>query len=90
MTLVDDSLIKYNFYADKFDCTAWNDFDAIPRSESKYGLTDHGGSRKRLMFSRRQISREVAQDKMIQADAKKPPVFTRRVNLITDPAVENS
>ena len=34
---------------------AWNDFDAIPRSCSKYGLMDHGGSRKRLMFSRRQV-----------------------------------
>ena len=35
--------------------SAWNDFDAIPRSCSLYGLSDHGGSRKRLMFSRRQV-----------------------------------
>ena len=55
LTLKDDTLIKHNFYTNKFDQTAWNDFDAIPRSSSIYGLSDHGGSRKRLMFSRRQV-----------------------------------
>lgn len=73
----DTTLLKHNFYTNKFDQTgkfdnfsyyfkhclffvsfafvAWNDFDAIPRSASIYGLSDHGGSRKRLMFSRRQV-----------------------------------
>ena len=55
MRLADDTLTKHNFYVDKFDCTAWNDFDAIPRAASQFGLTDHGGSRKRLLFSRRQV-----------------------------------
>ena len=35
--------------------TAWNDFDAIPRAASNYGPNDHGGSRKRLLFSRQQV-----------------------------------
>jgi hypothetical protein len=29
MALEDDSLTKHNFYVDKFDATAWNDFDAM-------------------------------------------------------------
>jgi hypothetical protein len=57
MRAPDQSLLVHNYYTDKFDATAWNDFDAIPRTSSKFGLTDHGGSRKRLMFSRREVVR---------------------------------
>jgi len=64
LSLGDDSLTKHNFYVDKFDATAWNDFDAIPRSASSYGLENHGGSRKRLLFSRRQATVEGNQSKM--------------------------
>ena len=69
---------------------AWNDFDAIPRSASIYGLSDHAGSRKRLMFSRRQADREHADFLMEQANAKLPFVDTRRLKLISDMSVENS
>jgi hypothetical protein len=86
----DESLTKFNYYSNKFDATAWNDFDAIPRSESRYGLTDHGGSRKRLLFSRRQIATESNQAKLDFADSKKIMPNTRRMNLITNVAVENS
>lgn len=90
MKLNDDTLIKHNFYTDKFDQTAWNDFDAIPRSCSIYGLSDHGGSRKRLMFSRRQTAREQAAGLMEDAREKLPFVDTRRLKLISDISVENS
>ncbi len=90
MRLPDDTLTRHNFYVDKFDCTAWNDFDAIPRAASQFGLTDHGGSRKRLLFSRRQGTLEGNQAKLDIADAKRPQINTRRLNLITNVAVENS
>jgi hypothetical protein len=73
--------------------TAWNDFDAIPRSASKFGLTDHGGSRKRLLFSRREVQREEVATFMTTTTKGKqqfPSLNFRRVNMITDPAVENS
>lgn len=71
---------------------AWNDFDAIPRSASTLGLTDHGGSRKRLLFSRRELQRNEVRDIMQNTKMKTslPAVSFRRVNMITDPAVENS
>lgn len=83
-------LTPHNYFVDKFDSTAWNDFDAIPRSASVYGLKDHGGSRKRLMFSRQQVSRVTASSIMEEARLKKPIIDTRRLKLITDVAVENS
>ena len=83
-------MTKHNYFANKFDSTAWNDFDAIPRSSSIYGLDDHGGSRKRLMFSRRQRQSEINEEKMRVADAKRVMPNTRRMNLITNVAVENS
>lgn len=56
---------------------------------------EHGGSRKRLMFTRKQESRETSQYNMIagfEARGKglEQTINNRRVNLITDPAVENS
>ena len=91
MQLPDDTLTKHNFYTDKFDCTAWNDFDAIPRAASQFGLDNHGGSRKRLMFSRKQATCEGNQVKMIEAEARKPnKTNTRRLALITNVAIENN
>jgi hypothetical protein len=81
------------YVASLHSLTAWNDFDAIPRSASKFGLTDHGGSRKRLLFSRREVLRnEVGSYMESTTKGKKlfPNVNFRRVNMITDPAVENS
>lgn len=86
----DNPLTEHNFFTNKFDPTAWNDFDAIPRSASKFGLNDHGGSRKRLMFSRQQIARESAFERIEYARQQQPLVNTRRLKLITDPKVENS
>eukprot|EP00606_Chrysophyceae_sp_TOSAG23-5_P000457 GSChrysophyteH2.ASY1.ANO1.716.1 assembled CDS len=86
----DSALTKHNYYVNKFDCTAWNDFDAIPRASSTFGLTDHGGSRKRLMFSRKQIALENNTDKMATAELKREKPNTRRMALITNVAMENS
>jgi len=90
MRLGDDTLTRHNYYANKFDCTAWNDFDAIPRSASTFGLTDHGGSRKRLMFSRRQIALENNEQKMAVSEASRAKPNTRRMALITNVAMENT
>lgn len=86
----DNPLTEHNFFTDKFDATAWNDFDAIPRSASKFGLTDHGGSRKRLMFSRQQMLRGSASTQMEIARLQQPTLNSRRLKLITDIKVENS
>ena len=83
-------LVKHNYYTNKFDATAWNDFDAIPRSSSSFGLTDHGGSRKRLLFSRREECRVAAAAEIKAACDKMPYVNTRKSNAITNVAAENS
>lgn len=82
-------LLKHNFYTNKFDATAWNDFDAVPRASSHFGLEDHGGSRKRLLFSRRQKVTEDNQRLLDVADARRPMMNTRRQNLITNVEMEN-
>ena len=84
------ALTKHNYYSNKFDTTAWNDFDAIPRSASNFGLDDHGGSRKRLLFTRRQATCEGNEAKLEVAYSKMTMPNTRRMNLITNVAVENA
>lgn len=133
MSLADDSLTRYNYYTNKFDTTAWNDFDGIPRSVTAYapkqssvgvmthdsmpssalfstvepkstsnwtkataahnifGENDnHGGSRQRLLFTRRQRVIEGNQMKLDAADFKNGPAMNnRRMNLITNVEIEN-
>lgn len=83
-------LVRHNYFTNKFDATAWNDYDAIPRSASAFGLTDHGGSRHRLLFARQQTSKEAAHDRLEASNDRKPTVDTRRLKLITDVSIENS
>ena len=90
MRAPNDILTRHNFYTNKFDTTAWNDFDGIPRSASNYGLTDHSGSRNRLLFIRKEKSRVYGDEKMELAVSKIPKVNTKRSNLITNVAVENN
>ena len=87
--LPDDTLTRHNYYCNRFDTTAWNDFDAIPRSASQWGDA-HGGSRKRLLFTRRQNTIDGNQAKLDIADAKKPQVNTRRLAIITNVGIENN
>lgn len=83
-------LLKHNFYTNKFDTTAWNDSDAVPRATMNRSLTEHGGSRKRLMFARKETERLFLGEKMQTFQNSRPPIHTRRVNLITDVAKENA
>jgi hypothetical protein len=84
MTLIfKQNIVGMNFIA-------WNDYDAIPRSSSLYGLTDHGGSRRRLIFARREKEKEHAAALMEWTEQKQPRVDTRRLKLISDISVENS
>jgi len=85
-----DHILKHNFYTNKFDSTAWNDLEAIPRSFSTLGPEEHGGSRKRLLFTRKEAMRIDSQAKLEKILDSKPTVNTRRVHLITNVAIENS
>lgn len=85
-----DHILKHNFYTDKFDATAYNDIDAVPRSSLTLGLSDHGGSRNRLLFTRKEIMRQETSMIMDKSIEGKPKANTRRVNLITNMAIENS
>ena len=81
---------EQRYFTNKMDSTAWNDLDAVPRASSTYGLHDHGGSRKRLFFSRKQ---RVAEDSKSQLEAifgAKPQVDARRSQLITNYDYENA
>lgn len=78
------------FFTNKLDSTAWNDYDAVPRFTSTFGLEDHGGSCRRMLFSRKQKNAEVCQSKLEESASVKPTYDTRRVNLITDSRYENS
>jgi hypothetical protein len=69
---------------------AWNDSDAVPRSLSSKPLTSHGGSRKHLMFARSEMNRLALTEKLDEAQQGRPPIHTRRINLITDISKENS
>jgi hypothetical protein len=84
------SLTQHNYYTNKFDPSAWNDFDAIPRSASDFGIDNHGGSRKRLMFSRTLEDRKQSQELLDKAYSKQKGYNNRRTNQITDVSYENS
>ncbi len=86
-------------------CIAWNDFDGVPRSMTPYAHShasitgelgsmgpgeNHGGSRNRLLFIRKQRIIEGNQQLLDYADSKNPPLHnTRRMNLITNTDIEN-
>mmetsp|Transcript_23571 Transcript_23571/g.23765 ORF Transcript_23571/g.23765 Transcript_23571/m.23765 type:complete len:357 (+) Transcript_23571:288-1358(+) len=78
------------YFTNKFDATAWNDYDTVPRFTSSYGLDDHGGSRRRLLFSRKQKHSEDCQSKLEKGERERVRLDARRHCLITNPAVENS
>ena len=90
LTVWNQDLVKNNFYADKFDVTAWNDFGAEPRPKDFVANGKHSGSRHAMFNLRKNIDREVCQQLLDVAEAKKPKYSTRRVALMTNVAVENS
>ena len=50
---------------------------------------NHGGSRNRLLFLRKQQVIENNQNKLDESDSTKPKMNTRRLNLITNTEMEN-
>jgi hypothetical protein len=90
LTVWNPDLVKNNFYADKFDVTAWNDFGAEPRAKDFVANGKHHGSRHAMFNLRKNIDREVCQQRLDAAEAKKPKYSTRRVALMTNVEIENS
>ena len=90
LTSWNPDLVKNNFYANKFDTTAWNDFGAEPRAPDFMTQGNHNGSRHAMFNLRKIVSREKCQGLMNVAEGKKPKYSTRRTALITNVAIENS
>jgi hypothetical protein len=84
------TFLYFQYFTDKFDTTAWNDIDAIPRAASTFGLTEHSGSRNRLLFINKENARIYGTEMMQAALAKLPTINTRRCNLITNISIENN
>lgn len=53
MTLKPKSLTRHNFFSDKFDTTAWNDFTRDPRDAGWLESRRHDGSRNQMYFMRK-------------------------------------
>lgn len=90
MALRNERLLKDNFYSDKYDATAWTDFERLPsatlRSE---GTLTHHGSRKRLLLARKEALRIDAERAFERVASRQPKYDTRRIALITNVAMEN-
>ena len=89
MDTVHTDLTKHNFYTDKMDPTAWNDFDAVPRGAQTQRDRQHHGSRRRLLESRKAQARAEGQDSHQRATAKGKTIFNHRIALISNFALEN-
>jgi hypothetical protein len=77
---------------------AWTDFERIPRTSwtghqsTMLDEHDHGGSRRRLLMTRRENLRTETQQKLDFAQSLRPKSgsLAGRINLISDVRVENS
>jgi hypothetical protein len=78
LTCFNPDLVKNNYYANKFDVTAWNDFGAEPRAHDFMTKGTHSGSRHAMFNLRKIVSREKCQGLLDVAEAKKPKFSTRR------------
>jgi hypothetical protein len=90
MDTVHKNLTKHNFYTNKFDATAWNDFDAVPRGDLKLHEMSHNGSRRRLMESRKAKSRREGSDFHEHAASKEKTFRNHRISLISNVSIENN
>ena len=64
MTLGDKGLTQHNYYVDKFDTTAWNDFGANPRKYDPFAndaTASTHGSREKMYHLRKINARETCQ-----------------------------
>ena len=65
LTVWNPELIKHNYFTNKFDATAWNDFGAPgPRDPMFHMQTNHGGSLETLKNLRKNKDRFYCQDRM--------------------------
>lgn len=87
MTLANNRLTKFNFYTNKFDTTAWNDYDAIPRAENF--MLPTSGSRRNMLFERKRADMQRNASIFTAVQEKSDNVDFRRINLITDITKEN-
>jgi len=78
------------FYTNKLDCTAYNDYDKVPRHTSVFGLDSHGGSRRRMFFARHETAAEISKEGLERVYSAAPKLSAKRFCTITNPAVENS
>lgn len=53
VTLKPKSLTRHNFFSNKFDTTAWNDFTRDPRDADWLESRRHDGSRNQMYFMRK-------------------------------------
>lgn len=82
------ALLKHNFFTNKFDTTAWNDFGANPRP-GDYASTTHLGSRHKLFNQRNIKARDYCTGKLHQAEMAKPQYSKRRTSMLTNWKIEN-
>jgi len=79
-----EDLIKYNFYNDKFDATAWSDYGAMPRKVAYKHHDDIRGSRERMNFLRKMRNRDYCAGRLESAEDNKPKFSTKKIGLITN------
>lgn len=84
-------LTKHNFFNDKFDTTAWNDYSRNPRfaDDRTDDPCTRTTSRHTLVQQRTIKLRDMCQQKLDIAESKRPQFSTGRIALITDWTFEN-
>ncbi|GMH49701.1 hypothetical protein TL16_g00586 [Triparma laevis f. inornata] len=71
LTVWNPELIKHNYFTDKFDVTAWNDFGAPgPRDPNFHLQNDHKGSLDTYHNLRKNKDRFICQDRLDQAERR--------------------
>lgn len=89
MDTVHTDLTKHNFYTNKMDTTAWNDFDAVPRGAETQRDMNHHGSRRRLLESRKAQARAEGANGHHHAMLNVKTIPNHRIALISNFALEN-
>jgi len=87
LIMADRRITQHNFYADKFDTTAWNDYGANPRSTTR--RDGHSGSRENMYHLRKTNSRDVCQGRLEQHEKSLPQFSKARSSMITNWSIEN-
>jgi len=106
LTCWNPEIIKHNWFTNKFDVTAWNDFGAPgPRDPNFHLSNDHKGSLDTLQNLRKNKDRYICQSRLDQAKARelrenpwmtssfhgdKNRVTVAKTSYITNTRIENS